>query len=166
MAQCRPEFGTGFLDFYLRITSSVNGDVNYGYIDEVDGGSTSPVAGGTALSAGSPFDLPDLYSNPAAHRFEGQFVYHNPSRVITVTFNGAAYEGGNHFCQVTGTAVPASTNCCALSVPEGPLTPSTLSRPPKSTQLRVRQPEGVLLGSWSQSRANSVGLLAASGLAS
>lgn len=108
-AQCVPNFA-GSLDFYLIITSSVNGDVNYGYIDEFDGGSTSPKAGGTALAAGSPFHLPSVYSNGAAHRWVGQFVYRNPSRVISVTFLAAAYEDANHFCQVSGTAVPASTN--------------------------------------------------------
>ena len=109
-AQCYPDLGAHTVLLYLRITSSVNGDVNYGYIDEFDGGSTSPVAGGTALAAGEPFYLPDLYSYGAAHRFVGQFVYRNASRVISVTFLAAAYYDGNYFCEVTGTAVPASTN--------------------------------------------------------
>jgi hypothetical protein len=96
----------------LTIASSVAGDVNYGYINEVDGGSTSPVAGGAALGSGSQVTLPNMYSyyGDGAHRHEGQFVYRNSSRVITVTFHAIAWYDANHYCQVTGTALPASAN--------------------------------------------------------
>lgn len=99
------------MSLQLRLTSSVPGDVNYGYIEASDGNPpASSVAGGTGLAAGTPFGLATLYSGGPGNRFEGQFVYANGSRVISATFHEVAVQSLNYLCEVTGTAVQASAN--------------------------------------------------------
>ena len=98
--------GTGtVLDLYA--TSTVSADLNYGFIERIDQGNPAPGANGVGLSAGSQTILLDFGADSGFNsRLEGQFVYHNSSRVISVTFHAIANDG-THRCQVTGTALPA-----------------------------------------------------------
>lgn len=103
-ARCwEPLFGGTNLQLY--ITSTVGADINFAYIT-VDGTlEPAPRADGVALSPGvqthwtgmGDFDI---------HRKEGQLIYHNASRVISVTFHAVTNDNTGR-CQVTGTALPA-----------------------------------------------------------
>jgi hypothetical protein len=89
--------------------SSVAADDNWSYIEDIDG-VLSTVASGAAMTANedeTPLGTPSSTSGHYVRR-EGQLIYSNSSRVITVTFHILVKEDLNHLCEVTGTAIPAS----------------------------------------------------------
>jgi hypothetical protein len=104
-AQC--ENGGTQTNFFIYATSTVSADLNYGFISTLNQGSLGPHAGGVGLDPGNRTELFENFAESAWNsRIEGQFVYHNSSRVISVTFHAIVnnYTGR---CQVTGTALPA-----------------------------------------------------------
>jgi hypothetical protein len=91
---------------HLFATSAVSADINFGYLARIGAGTTDPVADGLGLTPGSQTLWLAIPGFDVFTRTEGQLVYHNPKRVISVTFHAVANDS-NERCQVTGTALPA-----------------------------------------------------------
>lgn len=107
---CYPESGdVGFYPFY--VSSSVAGDLNWSYIED-NAGTTSVHAAGTGMAASTPytpFGGPLAASSVGAgDRLEGQLIYANSKRVITVTFHLIAEYDINSLCEMTGSALVAT----------------------------------------------------------
>jgi hypothetical protein len=90
-----------FLDVF--VFSSVNGGVNWRYKTGDDDQVPSSTSSGSGLNAGGGALMAGLLSNNGWQRAEGQFIYENPTRVITGTFHAIANQNSGR-CQVTGTA--------------------------------------------------------------
>jgi hypothetical protein len=92
---------TTFLDIW--VFSSVAGGVNYRYkIGDNDQVPTS-TSSGSGLGAGGAALMVGLFTTNGWQRAEGQFIYENPTRVITGTFHAIANQNSGR-CQVDGTA--------------------------------------------------------------
>jgi hypothetical protein len=90
--------------------SSVVAEENWSYIQNADGGTMSTLSGGAPMAANedeTPLGSPVSISGHSM-RDDGQIVYSNASRVITVTFHVFVNQNANHLCEMTGTATPAS----------------------------------------------------------
>jgi len=92
----------------LAVATSANADVNYTYVENNDAvnNSLSTHASGFSLAAGTNHEVLEGGNAPGGGtlRFEGQLVYHNSQRVITVTFH-AVSNPETARCQITGTAI-------------------------------------------------------------
>ena len=101
------------LDF--SVVSTTNADVSWGWLDELDHAGPAPHTDSLNLIPGTPEILVQIAGNgggaTSTRRAEGQLVYHNANRVITVTFHAAAHNDfgtpANNRCQVRGTALAA-----------------------------------------------------------
>jgi hypothetical protein len=93
---------------YFRVASTVDAGINYFYLDGEEDNTPTPVAKGTVIPAGGV--VVPVQGQPSIggtfRRFEGQLVYQNATRVITVTFHVIANDDTER-CQVDGTAVQA-----------------------------------------------------------
>jgi hypothetical protein len=89
--------------------SSLAADDNWSYIGDVDGTVTTTISGGAMVANEdeTPLGTP---TSTAGHyvRRDGQLIYSNSVRVITITFHILVKEDLNGLCEVTGIAVPAS----------------------------------------------------------
>jgi hypothetical protein len=88
----------GFTTLALTVGSSTNADVNFGFIKREGHGDQNdfinPKAGGYGIPAGGEVALNDISLGTAAGtpivRAEGQLIYHNAKRVITVNMHAVA----------------------------------------------------------------------------
>lgn len=95
----------GGTNLQLYITSTVGADINFAYIDRTGALDPVPRADGIGLSPGVQTHWTGM-GDFGVSRQEGQLIYHNASRVISVTFDAVANDNTGR-CQVTATALPA-----------------------------------------------------------
>ncbi len=98
----------------LSVVSSTNADMNWGYLDEINYTGARPFTLSQKLYPGSPESLVQLSANAGSastHRGEGQVVYQNANRIITITFHASSrYDSANaanNRCQARGTVLSA-----------------------------------------------------------
>ena len=96
----------------LSVVSTTNADMSWGWLAEQNHLGATAFTDSLNLFPGGPESLVQISANAGAastHRAEGQVVYHNANRVITLTFHAAArYDSGNAMnnrCQARGTAL-------------------------------------------------------------
>jgi hypothetical protein len=96
----------------MKIFSTVDADANWSYIWGSDPNHSYPSSNGTALTADpnhtSIVNIFTIATENDAERAEGQLVYHNSARVITVTFHAVVDHDLDDLVQVAGTAVQAT----------------------------------------------------------
>jgi hypothetical protein len=89
--------------------SSTDADLDYSYEVGDNDATPSPTAKGASILAGGGATVLTLAANkPDFERAEGQLVYRNATRVISVAFHAKA-DTVTQRCQVRGTAVQASS---------------------------------------------------------
>jgi hypothetical protein len=102
----------------ITLATSVDADVNWGYVAQTDpnnGGSAPNTpeahADGAKLTAGQSASLGVLgdlgHFQTSNGRAEGEIVYRNAGRTITVTFHAMVF-GTQNKCELEGLAVPSS----------------------------------------------------------
>jgi hypothetical protein len=93
----------------VDVLSSTDADLDYSYELGDNDATPAPTARGTSIVAGGGATLLVLTANkPDFERAEGQLVYRNSSRVISVAFHAKA-DTTTQRCQLRGTAVQASS---------------------------------------------------------
>jgi hypothetical protein len=117
-AQC---YRATFAQLKLHVASTIAADINYTFVigndNNADWSHFDPhvMAAGRGISAGTEVGITpngqndDVLLAPASvgfERAEGQLVYHNANRVITLTLHAVANRDTGR-CQVDGVAVPA-----------------------------------------------------------
>jgi hypothetical protein len=93
---------------FVSVGTSVEAEINYTWQVGTDDQTPSPEAKGTTIGAGLEV-VPLTLASPGPfgwQRAEGQLVYRNASRVISVIFHAVA-NADTRRCQVNGTAVSA-----------------------------------------------------------
>jgi hypothetical protein len=93
----------------VDVLSSLDADLDYAYELGDNDATPSPVARGASILAGGGAPLLTLVANkPDFERAEGQLVYRNSSRVISIAFHAKA-DTTTQRCQVRGTALQAAS---------------------------------------------------------
>jgi len=115
-----PPQGTGTAA-YMGISVPTDGDINYSFITTENEGLGSAHAFGAAVGPGVPSVFFGRDTNPpppdnrglnaptgGVKRAEGQVIYRNSERVVSITFHAMAFDSVRR-CEFTGTAVNATT---------------------------------------------------------
>jgi len=89
--------------------TSVAADMNWSYIEDITGTVTVHASGGAYGANGDalPFLSPASTAGTYIRR-EGQVIYSNSTRVITVTMYFLVNHDAGNLCEMTGIAVPAA----------------------------------------------------------